>query len=113
LTIKTQPWGEVKGRLIGEHAKWLRNQVIESVPKDLKADNAGILTDFFTTNEEGEFHIVGLVPGKEYRLVPTNYPFVGAPEVIVVAKSGEVVDAGDVVAVSAIRRAREQPGDNH
>ncbi|MFK7766140.1 MAG: carboxypeptidase-like regulatory domain-containing protein [Mariniblastus sp.] len=103
LTVKAQRWGEVKGRLLDEFGEPLRNQAIRSEPRDVDSENAGRLCESFQTDEEGMFRVVGLVPGREYRLVATNHrPFVTpgvttSPEIIVTLKPGEVLDKGDVL----------------
>jgi RNA polymerase sigma factor (sigma-70 family) len=114
IEVCLEPWGEVTGRLVGTDGKpvkagqvGLSDDVVRK--PDLELGSSPLCAPYRAGIEigpDGRFRIPGLVPGLTYRLT-AYFPISetisargSVPDVI--AKSGQTVDTGDVM-------AREEP----
>ena len=90
LTVKLEPWGIVRGRLVTEDRK--------PQPDVLLQVAAGVLPNAqFQTDKDGCFRIEGLAPGAAYTLdVVKNGKSAGRVFTGLAIKAGETKDLGDI-----------------
>lgn len=93
LRVTLQPWGEVSGRLLDKEGQPLANLEIGTIGEVSDGETAGYLPRLRATDDEGRFHIDGLVPGLVYAIRPMERP---DPKLSIVVKPGEKLDVGDV-----------------
>jgi beta-lactamase regulating signal transducer with metallopeptidase domain/protocatechuate 3,4-dioxygenase beta subunit len=94
LTVTLRPAGGVRGRLVGDSGAPLPRIVLrgEGVP----GENYGDASLRLGTDENGRFHIRGLIPGRTYTVVGMGERIYGRVLTEVSVEPGTTKDVGDV-----------------
>ncbi|MHC4404013.1 MAG: M56 family metallopeptidase [Planctomycetota bacterium] len=108
VTVQLEPWGEIAGRLVNADGKPQVNVWIQGWAFGEPAlPGYGVFPEqHYLTDQQGRFHIEGLVPGIKYDLVVIKEGYRVGREVVVglTVTSGEIKDLGDVVS-KPVRRS--------
>jgi hypothetical protein len=103
LTVRLEPWGVLKGRLVDARGQPLRDV-------RLRLDYP---EEEFTTDRQGQFRVEGVVPGRKHELTLASSPKPGFTGSVgnklqgLTTRSGEVRDLGDVrVTVTPVGKAK-------
>jgi len=103
LTIKLQPTGSVRGRLLDEQGDRLAGVMLTGA--GIAGDNFGETKFRLATDAEGRFLIRGLLPGREYTVMARSDAVFGRALVDVTVEAGQTKDVGDVT-LQSLERAR-------
>jgi hypothetical protein len=109
LTVTLQSWAEIKGRIVDHAGQPKANVEIRGIYDDArKRPDLAVLppSDFsqvgrFFTDDEGRFHVAGLMPGYQFSLAISEYRnsggyYLGEFRPDVKLKPGEIHDLGDL-----------------
>lgn len=69
LTVPLQPWGEIKGRLLDADGKPVRGIRVRWLYPTLPAPGMMQATPVAVTDEQGRFHLTGVLPGPRFNLM--------------------------------------------
>ncbi len=110
LTIKLQPAGAVRGRLVDHSGKPMTGISLrgEGVP----SENYGNADLRIGTGQDGRFHIRGLIPGRKYTVEASgNRRYYGRILIDMTVEAGQTKDVGDVTFQPPdASRLRAKPG---
>jgi RNA polymerase sigma factor (sigma-70 family) len=107
-TVKLQPLGAVRGRLLDEDGNPLAGILVRAAFRDRNAlavsEESSALATSARTDEKGRFRIEGLIPGLEFFLVPRKQgAFLETKRDLskLSVTAGEVKDLGDIAVKSS------------
>lgn len=110
LIIKLEPAGAIRGRLVDDSGKPISGITLagEGVP----SENYGNAALRIGTDEDGRFHIRGLIPGRKYTVEGRGNRKYGRVLVDATVEAGQTKDVGDVTLQQPDRsrlRAKPEP----
>ncbi|HEY2413997.1 MAG TPA: M56 family metallopeptidase, partial [Pirellulaceae bacterium] len=92
--VTLQPWGEISGRLLDSDGTPLVNLELQPGGELQEGEILGRLPGHVATDDQGRFHLTGLVPGLVYSL--TAHRVATPPQIRIRLKPGEILDLGDI-----------------
>jgi len=107
LTITLQPAGSIHGRLVDDSGKPMSGMSLtgEGVP----GENYGNAALRLGTDQNGRFHIRGLIPGRKYTVDGRGNRKYGRVLIDVTGEAGQTKDVGDVTLQRPPPRVRPSP----